>query len=158
MNIPSLLRKYLRSYPQWNFRPPHLQKVRNVVRMGSSYGGYFLDPSVLPSNPVIYSLGIGKDISFDLSLIEQYGCTVQAFDPTPEVGRWLESQSLPSQFRFHAAGIADFDGEANFHLPPRPDFISHSMLETKQFSAETIRVPVVTLSSAMRALDRKSVV
>jgi len=34
---------------------------------------------------VVYSLGIGEDISFDLALIEKYGARVHAFDPTPKV-------------------------------------------------------------------------
>jgi FkbM family methyltransferase len=152
VNVQLSLRTYVRSSLQWGFRPPRPQVVRGVVRVGSDYGGYFLDPSVLPPNPVIYSIGIGKDTSFDLSLIERHGFTVHGFDPTPEVKYWVESQSMPPQFRFHGIGIADFDGEGDFYLPPRPDFISHSMIRARQYSPDSIRVPVTKLSTAMARL------
>ncbi len=157
MSISPLLRKYLKTYPQWRFRPPRVQVLRKLKEVGSNYGGYFLDLSIIPRNPVIYSLGVGKDISFDLSIIAQYGFTIHAFDPTPGVKTWLESESLPEQFRFHAAGIADFDGEADFHLPPRPDFISHSLVGARQFSEDSVRLPVMTLATAMHALGHERI-
>jgi len=101
---------------------------------------------------VIYSVGIGKDVSFDLSLIRQHGFTVHGFDPTPGVKLWIESQSLPPQFRFYEIGIADFDGEIDFYLPSRPDYISHSIIRARQYSRNSIRVPVTKLSTAMARL------
>ncbi len=149
MALRPLLRKYLRSYPEWGFHPPHVQVTRRLTRVGSDYGGYFLDTAIFPHDPVIYSAGIGFDISFDLALIQQFGCIVHAFDPTPKVQAWIDGQSLSPQFRFHAVGIADFDGDADFFLPPRPDFISHSIVRAPQFSDQSIKVPVIRLITAM---------
>ena len=149
MHVNSSLRKYLRVYPQWRFRPPRLQTVRPLERFGSEYGGYFLDSSLLPSKPVIYSLGVGEDVSFDVALIERCRCTVHAFDPTPRVASWVKSQLLPPEFVFHPMGIADFDGVTDFYLPPRPDFISHSLVQARQYSDRCIRVPVARLSTVM---------
>ncbi len=67
------------------------------------------------------------------------------------------SQSLSPQFRFHPVGIADFDGSADFFLPPRPDFLSHSMVASRQYSADSIRVPVMKLSSIMRELGHNRI-
>jgi FkbM family methyltransferase len=153
MNKYLKLRKYLRSYPQWRFAPPRVQSKRGLQLLGSDYGGYFVDASGIRPEAVVYSLGIGEDISFDLALIYQYGVTVHAFDPTPRVKTWLASQSLPEQFHFQGVGIADFDGEGVFYLPPRPDFISHSLVRARQYSSESIRVPMIRLSSAMRRLE-----
>ena len=152
MNVYSYLRKYLRSYPEWQFSPPRVQANRRLSKVGSDYGGYFVDLSIMPPDPVIYSLGVGEDISFDLCLIEQYGFTVHAFDPTPKVQTWVDSQSVPDKFRFQATGIADCDGEAQFYLPPRPDFISHSLIQARQYSGNSIRVPVAKLSTVMAKL------
>jgi FkbM family methyltransferase len=157
MSIRPLLRKYLRTYPEWGFHLPRVERTRQLTRIGSDYGGYFLDISILPQDPVIYSAGIGLDISFDLALIRRHDCTVHAFDPTPRVQEWLEGQSLSPQFRFHPVGIADFDGSADFFLPPRPDFLSHSMVESRQYSADSIRVPVMKLSSVMRELGHNRI-
>lgn len=157
MSVYPYLRKYLRSYPQWQFSPPRLQANRRLNKVGSDYGGYFVDLSVMPPDPVIYSLGVGEDISFDLCLIEQHGFTVHAFDPTPKVKAWINLQSVPNKFRFEPIGIADFDGEAEFYLPPRPDFISHSLIQAHQYSGSSIRVPVAKLSTVMAKLGHTRV-
>jgi FkbM family methyltransferase len=152
MNLQHQLRKYVRSYPQWKFAPPRVQLQRQLNRFGTDYGGYFLDESMISNKAVVYSLGIGEDISFDLSLIERFGAEVEAFDPTPRVKKWLASQTLPGQFHFHETGIADFDGEAQFHLPPRKDWVSHSMSPARQYSRECERFPVMRLATAMHCL------
>src|SRR5260370_40762991 len=109
MYLRLLIRKYLRSYPEWVFHPPHVQVTRRLTRVGSDYGGYFLDTAIFPHDPVIYSAGIGFDISFDLGLIQQFGCIVNAFYPTPKVQAWIDGQSLWPKFRFHAVGSAALD-------------------------------------------------
>lgn len=157
MNIRPVLRKYLKSYPEWGFNAPRVIRTRKLTRIGSDYGGYFLDTSILPSSPIVYSAGIGLDISFDLALIQHYGCTVYAFDPTPKVQLWIEGQSLPPQFHFDPVGIADYDGSADFFLPPRPDFISHSMVHAPQYSDQSIKVPVIRLATAMSRLGHKHI-
>jgi FkbM family methyltransferase len=157
MNIRPQLRKYLRSYPQWRFVPPRVQTARTLQLLGSEYGGYHFDPSTIHRESIIYSLGIGEDISFDISLIERFGVNVHAFDPTPRVNEWLAAQALPEQFRYHEVGIADFDGEGVFYLPPRPDFISHSLVRAREYSRESIRVPMIRLSTAMRRLEHSRI-
>lgn len=146
-------RKCLRVYPEWRFAPPHVQVNREMQRIGSEYGGYFLDSSLIVPNTVVYSLGVGEDISFDLALIERFGVTVHAFDPTPKVMKWLAPQVLPQQFHFHNVGIADFDGNGTFYLPLRPDYISHSLVRARQFSDDSIRVPMMRLATVMRQLE-----
>jgi FkbM family methyltransferase len=144
------LRNYLHAYPQWRFAPPRLQIARSVERFGSDYGGYWLDTSMMDSNAIVYSLGIGEDISFDLSLIEQFGVDVQAFDPTPKVKKWLAAQSLPRQFHFHELGISGHDGEEPFYLPPREDWVSHSVIRARQYGRDSLHFPVTRLSTAMK--------
>jgi FkbM family methyltransferase len=146
------IRKILRSYPEWRFSPPRVQVRRRLERFGSEYGGYYLDPARIDRSSVVYSLGVGEDISFDLALIERFGVHVHAFDPTPRVREWLRSQSVSEQFHFHDVGIADFDGEVDFHLPPRKDYVSHSIVPAREYSTETIRVPVIRLRTAMQRL------
>ncbi len=148
-NVYSTLRNYLRTLPEWRFAPPRVQVERPLMRLGSDYGGYCLDASMMDQNAVVYSLGIGEDISFDLSVIEYFGVNVEAFDPTPKVKKWLSSKVLPLQFHFHETGIAGHDGEEIFYLPPRKDWISHSMVEGRQNGREWVRFPVMRLSTAM---------
>lgn len=157
MSLQSQLRKYARTYPEWGFTPPRVQTKRPLARLGTEYGGYVLDSSMMRNNAVFYSLGIGEDISFDLSAIERFGAAVEAFDPTPKVKKWVASQSLPDQFHFHDSGIADFDGEAAFYLPPKKDWVSHSMISARQYSRECLRLPVMRLSTAMQRLRHSQI-
>jgi len=150
MNLHPQFHKYLRVYPQWRFAPPQVQLKCCLERFGSEYGGYWLDSSMMDRGAVVYSLGIGEDISFDLSLIQRFGVEVDAFDPTPKVKKWLAAQSLPPQFHFHATGIAGHDGQESFYVPPRGDWVSHSVVEARQYGREFARFPVMRLSSAMK--------
>jgi FkbM family methyltransferase len=84
------------------------------------HGDWFVSPEALSEASIVYSLGIGRDISFDLSIISRYGVSVQAFDPTPSAVAWLAQQALPPQFRAMEVGVAGFDGEAVFSLPADP--------------------------------------
>jgi len=157
MKIDVLLRKYLHTYPHWRFAPPRVQVQRALQVIGSDYGGYSLDPSLIGPGTVVYSLGVGQDISFDLALIQRYGLTVHAFDPTPRVKTWLASQVLPEQFHFHDVGIADFDGDGIFYLPLRQDYISHSLIRARQYSRGSIQVPMIRLHTAMQRLGHNRI-
>lgn len=152
MSLRLHARRYLRSYPQWRFVLPRVQLDRPLDRVGSEYGGYFVDASLIGSDAIVYSLGVGEDISFDLALIQGFGVSIHAFDPTPAVKSWIVAQSLPAAFHFHDWGIAGFDGDAEFYLPPRKDYISHSIVHARQYSQESIRVPMVRLGTAMHQL------
>jgi FkbM family methyltransferase len=152
VSLRSQIRRYLLSYPEWNFRLPRVEWKTALRTVGNEYGGYLVDESSLRPDSVVYSLGVGKDISFDLAMIEAFGVAIDAFDPTPEVKAWLATQTLPSQFRFHDVGIADTDGNIAFYLPPRSDYISHSIVHARQYSSDSIQVPIARLSTVMRQL------
>jgi FkbM family methyltransferase len=144
------LRNHLLGWVEWRFAPPRAQVELPLLKLGSDYGGYCVDASTIHPTAVVYSLGIGEDISFDLALIDRFGVTVEAFDPTPRVKKWLGTQSLPRQFHFHEAGIAADDGEKTFYLPPKKDWISHSIIQAPQYGRESVRFPVLRLSTAMK--------
>jgi len=95
---------------------------------GSGYGGFYVCPDNLNGNSIVYSFGIGEDISFDRQIIETHKCQVFGFDPTPKSIKWIESQTLPNGFHFYPYGIAKHSGPAEFMLPKNPDYVSGSMV------------------------------
>ena len=111
--------------------------------IGTDYGGWEILKSSLQKSDVVYSFGIGEDISFDLGLIERYGCKVDAFDPSPRSLRWLESQQVDQRFIAHPYGIYSEDKVLEFFEPADVAHVS--------FSAHTpgrgasIQCPVRTL-------------
>jgi FkbM family methyltransferase len=96
---------------------------------GSSYGGFYLIPELLKQSSVVYSFGIGEDISFDLKVIRNHRCKIYAFDPTPRTERWISNQKLPAGFIFQDIGLSETSGMVNFNIPANPKRISGSLLK-----------------------------
>lgn len=119
---------------------------------GVNDGLWCVCPEGLDERAVVYSVGVGLDVSFDLSLIETFGVTLHAFDPTPRSIAWIAGQTLPEEFRFHPFGLADFDGTVRFRPPLNPANVSHTMLARPLTDEQAIDVPVRRLSTVMRQL------
>lgn len=130
----------------------NLDTIQDKVWLGSIYGGWWVCPSVLSSESIVYSIGVGTDISFDLALIRQFHVTVHAFDPTPLSIEWIKQQDLPKLFIMHELGIADRDGVVEFYSPKIPGHVSHSTVPQRLVTPEAIQVPVVKLSTIMNQL------
>jgi FkbM family methyltransferase len=60
------------------------------VYLGSAYGGFRCLPQLLQPDSIVYSFGMGTDISFDLALIEQRGVHVHSFDNSPVSNAWWQ--------------------------------------------------------------------
>lgn len=101
---------------------------QNHVWYGGKHAGFFVCPDVLNEHSIVYSFGIGENISFDKTLIENHQCSVFAFDPTPKSINWLKNQELPSNFKYFDYGIANKSGLVDFYLPKNPDFVSGSLV------------------------------
>jgi len=87
------------------------------VRLGNDGAAWCVLTDVLTTDSVVYSAGIGEDISFDVELIKRFGVHVHAFDPTPRSLAWLRTQKLPEGFQPHEYGLADRDGTLTFFPP-----------------------------------------
>jgi FkbM family methyltransferase len=123
------------------------------VHLGTSYGGYAVVLDGLGPDSIVYSFGLGEDISFDLALIERTGCKVFGFDPTPRSIDWVRSQALPPQLQVQGVGVAGHDGKVSFAPPKDPTHISHSMVTGAGAGRATIEVEVRRLGTLMGQLE-----
>lgn len=121
------------------------------ARLGSDYGGWEILPGLLSNGSVVYSFGVGEDKSSDLALIERFGLTVQAFDPTPRSIAWVKDRDVPEAFVLHEFGLADFDGLAQLAPPEDLAHVSHRML-VGGAPASGLRFPVKKLDTILRML------
>jgi FkbM family methyltransferase len=119
--LKRIYRKLFRNPPKYR-----IDSKINSERHGSLYGGWNIIPAILDQNSIVYSIGIGRDISFDLSIISQYKCQIFAYDPTPEVKTWINGQNIPREFIFHPVGLSSEDGFLKFYTPKEKGHISHS--------------------------------
>ena len=99
--------------------------------LGTDYGGWPVAVSGVGPETVVLSFGTGEDISFDLGIIERFGCKVHVFDPTPKSVTWMTSQSLPERLVFHPIGIDQSDGDAQLYSPPNPEHVSFAINPTQ---------------------------
>ena len=97
------------------------QKVRNELR--TSYDSLYskrlasketigalsqwtIVTSVLQPGAVIYSGGVGEDITFELELIRRFGAMIYIFDPSPVAVRTIELANNPNLL-FRPIGLSD---------------------------------------------------
>jgi FkbM family methyltransferase len=125
--------------------------------LGSTYGGWSVYPGGLSRDSVVYSFGIGEDITFDLALIERFGARVYAFDPTPRSIAWLKTQPLPEQFTYHEYGIAAFDGAASFYPPENPANVSHRLLYQEHTAGRAISAQFHRFETIRRTLGHRTI-
>jgi len=109
----------------------------DLVRLGSSYGGWWVPRSVLGSRAVAISVGVGEDTTFDEELL-RHGCEVWAFDPTPRaaahVDRACAAGLLGSRFHFFRVGVWHEDNCLRFYAPADPTHVSHSLVNIQRTS------------------------
>jgi len=98
---------------------------------GNEYGGFYVCPKLLNSDSIVYSFGIGEDISFDSAIINKHNCQVFGFDPTPKSIKWVESEPRSEQFQFYKYGISEQNGFTDFYLPKNKEHVSGSAITQK---------------------------
>jgi FkbM family methyltransferase len=132
------------------------KKVESIT-LGNQDAAWTFCHKLINNKSIIYSFGVGNDISFDLELIKRFGVTVHAFDPTPKAIEWLEIQPLPTEFNFHEIGLAAYDGIAKFALPENPDHVSATILQKSSlsgyFDAEVQRLKTIMQNLSHNHID-----
>jgi FkbM family methyltransferase len=82
-------------------------ELREPVRHSA---GWLLCHERIPRGALVFGLGVGHDIEFELGLIRDHAAIVETFDPTPSSTAWLQAQQLPQGFRHHPWAVVATDG------------------------------------------------
>lgn len=128
-----------------------------TVTLGNKNASWVINPLLISPDSIIYSFGVGTDISFDLEMIRRYTVRIHAFDPTPKSINWLESQDIPDNFIFHPFGIAAKNGKIDLFLPENENFVSGSILPEMIPASSKITVEVLDLLSIMKILNHNHI-
>lgn len=138
---------------------------RQVRRARLKFGNRFTDwtfcPEFLDKDSVIYSFGVGEDLSFDLQLISHFKLHIHAFDPSPGSIHWVGQQGdLPEEIHFHPYGLAGKDGNLIFSEPVDPGIHSLRISQPGMQPADgpvTHNLPVHRLPTILRKLEHNRI-
>jgi FkbM family methyltransferase len=123
------------------------------VRLGQDCADWVVADRLLTQDSVVYSVGVGENISFDLALNERYGCQVYGWDPTPLAVNFISHLAATPGFILMPYGLGTDDGVIQFGAQDAGDrsFSIHSQHEVK------VSLEVRKLSSMMRMLNHDRV-
>eukprot|EP00605_Chrysophyceae_sp_TOSAG23-4_P000398 GSChrysophyteH1.ASY1.ANO1.454.1 assembled CDS len=115
---------------------------------GTEYGGWTYRPSHLTRNSIVYSVGLGEDISWDEWMMENHDLHVWGYDPTPKSKIYIQSRHLDARFSYTAEGLGTKEGILTFTKPKNPDYVSMRAGKIDGLGA-TVDVKVNTLENWM---------
>ena len=116
--------------------------------LGTVYGGWDIDVSLVPAGSWVLSAGVGEDISFDAEMIRRTGCRVLGIDPTPKARDFVASHPIEGYTFLHKALWID-DTHVRLYRNRREDYVSESVEATNQnvskdhYEAEAISIPTL---------------
>lgn len=122
-----------------------------VEVIGNKYGrGYYI-PGLLRKEGIVYSFGIGEDVSFDLELLKNHDIRIVGFDPTPKSIDWVKNNhEIPGNFIFQEYGLSAKTGQLRFFLPENDSQVSASL--TKDLGGGYIDCNFLTFQDTLERL------
>lgn len=156
MNLPKFiiyLSRIKKTITKKDFFVWETKKVKHKISLGNKGASWTVSTEKIDKNTILYSFGVGTDISFDTEMISRYGLKVYAFDPTPKSIQWVKDQNLPKEFIFEPHGLAAESGEIEFTLPENSNYVSGSIHNVLGSKGNTIRVPVKNLEEIMKSFS-----
>jgi FkbM family methyltransferase len=130
----------------------------NTKWIGNRYGGFFIVPDLMTNDSIVYSFGIGKDVSFDTQLIRLYNCKILAFDPTPNSIEWCKKQKLHPNFSFYEFGLARQTMDSKFFLPKKTNHVSGSLVVHDKLSVHNqVNVKMKSFSDIVKEFNHKTI-
>lgn len=132
------------------------EAIPSTETLGTVYGGHSVLTDAIKGEPILYSFGVGEDISFDLEMIERFDAQIFACDPTPRAVKFLGDQVLPEKFTFKPVAVSDKNETLEFHPPVNPQHVSHSVFQKSQ-DLKPLSVPAESVASLMHGWGHQEI-
>ena len=88
----------------------------------NNYGAWPVCTNLLPANPLVYSFGIGGDVSFDVSMVKQYNArAIFCYDPTITPAAFTNlTKGKDQHLSFEQIGLGATDSVIDFYRSKDP--------------------------------------
>jgi len=155
----------------------------NLIKLGTHYGGWFIPKDIkLDENSIVYSGGVGEDISFDLKLNDKFKCNILLIDPTQraithfeEVKKYFNNNELftgniqkdyydnikslkpdMTKFCYESIGLWDKKDQLKFYFQNNANNVSQSVI-TNMFGNNYSVVEVDTIKNIMNKYNHNKI-
>jgi len=161
--IPARSKHWQRLKRSLGRRWRELRLPAGYIRLGTRYGGWWLDRRLVRPDPLLVDCGLGRDISFDVAFLSRFGGTVIGIDPNPASLAWCRAHCPPGMHLRDRAFWTQAGRELTFYLPrpaeqlPRgADGVSGSLLGSHVYvsGGESRRVTTTDLDEVLAAAGR----
>jgi FkbM family methyltransferase len=157
--------------------------MSELIKLGTNYGGWFIPKKCnLNENSIIYSGGVGEDMSFDILLNGKYDCNIFLIDPTIKaINHFKEFQdyytnNIPfkgniqtdyyniinpikpnlNKFFYENIGLWNKEDNLKFYKQNIKSHVSQSVIED-MFGNEYDIIPVNTIKSIMNKYNHNRI-
>lgn len=176
----SLLRKIRRKWAKYQLRFNRDKTSFRHRKLGTQYGGWYVPVDLLNSTSICYCVGAGEDVSFDLELINNFGCQVFTFDPTIRAREHIENIQINvrsqnsrtvkygvsdyyrcdsdtlANLHFYPYGLWRESGMVRFYAPKNSSHVSHSIVNL-QNTSDYFEAECRSMEGIMKAMGHKDV-
>lgn len=150
-----------------------------MLHLGTNYGGWHIPTDIgLDEHSVVYSGGVGEDISFDILLQDKFKSSIVLIDPTERadihyqqviefyrtgipaftgdiqksyVSKIRDAKPDFSKFTFLKKGLWSETGDLKFYKPTNDKYVSSTLIENMYSDRFTV-VPVDTIKNVQASL------
>ena len=148
-----------------------------MEKLGTDYGGWYVPTNLnLDEKSIVYSGGVGEDISFDLVLSDKYKCNIFLIDPTKkskihfdemkyyyDKNKWKLTGNIQKDYysvvyplkpdfkkiNFLDVGLWKEEDTLKFYKQKNPDYVSQSVIKN-MFGEDFDTVSVNTIKNIMK--------
>ena len=101
------------------------------------YGNYQLKKNMIPKNPIVYSGGVGTNISFDLEILKKHKGIVRLFDPTKSSINYINSLKKIKNFNFYPYALYYKNKKVKLYTDPSNRIKSTSINNFLEFDSKS---------------------
>lgn len=137
---------------------------RDYARLGTRYGGWWIDTGKIGKQALLIDAGLGEDISFPVAFLQRFSDSrVVGVEPNPRSLAYCRAHPVAGMDILERAFWVNSGDSLTFHLPrPSPtlpkgaDGVSGSLIGSHEYvgGGDTLTVATISLSSVLSYVGR----